>query len=462
MLVCKHCGKDLSKKLFGAFWVGGDAFCDKACAENHGYAECPRCGKIVTHINEVEGTYSMCDECLNEGLAGGSLIICHDCGKPMTKYDGRTVNYGGEKYRVCSRCSSRYKRCVGCGQTFKLDRIPGSSFRESKYVCPECKKLGDLCYQCGSYRLFDRLHMYKDNHQYCDACIGEVDYDWCTCNSYIKSYHTSHNECWDPIVAAGQYPRDRSNFVGYGFELETERMEGGAYLCDAIDKIREIDEGNYFFIERDGSLDKGFEMITRPFTMEAWPLVFDKASQIMNYLREHGYESGTEDCHAGLHFHVSKTLLNTEAQAKLLVFANHFSNELVEVSRRTPGSFSRWAQCQMIAEPQFYADVSNKSRKKLNYVIEHYVNSGCRPRHVAINLSNRRTVEFRFFKGTLVPEYLSAAFEFVNFMTELSLKTTPGNVYRMTGNSFKAKAKEYSEALGKYVTAAEKKELLAA
>ena len=47
-------------------------------------------------------------------------------------------------------------------------------------------------------------------------------------------------------------------------------------------------------------------------------------------------------------------------------------------------------------------------------------------------------------------------------MTELSLKTTPGNVYRMTGNSFKAKAKEYSEALDKYVTAAEKKELLAA
>lgn len=462
MLVCKHCGMDLSRKLFGAFWVGEDAFCDKECAKNYGYMECPCCGRMTTRLNAVEDEGVMCNECLEKGLESGRFIVCHDCGKPMSKYNGRRISYGGEDYKVCSRCSRRYKQCIACGKTFKLDRESQPSFLIVNFVCPECKQRGDLCYCCGGYHTFDKLRMYKDSHQYCDDCIGGVDYDWCFTHSYIKSYHTSHNECWDPIVAAGQRPRDRSNFAGYGFELETERTKNGALLCDAIDKIREIDERGYFFIERDGSLDNGFEMITRPFTMEAWPLVFDKAAQIMNYLREHGYESGTENCNAGLHFHVSKTLLDAVAQAKLLVFASHFSKELGEISRRTPSSLRGWANCRTIDEPRLLGFETHKSRKKLDYVISHYVDDRFGPRHVAINLNNRRTVEFRFFKGTLVPEYLSAAFDFVNFMVKLALETTPENVYRMTGNSFKTRAKNYSETLSKYVLAAEKKELLAA
>lgn len=460
MLVCKHCGKDLSRKLYGAYWIGEDAFCDKQCAERAGYIQCPKCGKMKPYLVEVEGESSMCEECFDKRLAKGEIFYCHDCGKPSYRYAGHAITYNGETYKVCDRCSRRYVRCVGCNTLIKLDRPRNPNRR---YLCDACKELGSFCENCGRFCRHENLTEFRDGYRYCDSCIGGRDYSWCSEHNYIRSYHASHNGDWAPIVADWQIERDPDRFVGYGFELETERTEDGVLLCDAIERIREIDEHRYFRIERDGSLSLGFEMITRPFTKEAWPLVFDKASQIMNYLRESSYISGTNGSNCGLHFHVSKTLLNAEAQAKLLIFADHFEDELLKLSRRTSSSFSTWARVAKLMKPTFQNLGHYTLQRRVDFVKTEYVYNHSRiARHSAINLRNSDTVEFRFFKGTLVPEYLAAAFEFVNFLVELATKTTPYGVYRMTGNSFKDKAKGYSPTLKSYISAAEKNELKAA
>ena len=64
-----------------------------------------------------------------------------------------------------------------------------------------------------------------------------------------------------------------------------------------------------------------------------------------------------------------------------------------------------------------------------------------------INLTNRATVEFRFFRGTLNPDSFFGALHFINFLVKYALKCETENDITMSEIEFIKQAKDYSVEL---------------
>jgi hypothetical protein len=181
----------------------------------------------------------------------------------------------------------------------------------------------------------------------------------------------------------------------FGVELEVESK------VDRTEKIRSIhsvlndgnEVGHRCFFERDGSLSSGFEIITQPMGLdmhESW-WKWLKDPSLISGLRSHN----TSTC--GLHVHVSRDRIQDIQLNKMITFVNHPDNAklMQSIARRYDTNYAQIKQ------------------KNVNNATE-----DCE-RYDAVNISTdeRKTVEFRLFKGSLRYEAVIAAIQFVNSLT---------------------------------------------
>jgi hypothetical protein len=218
-------------------------------------------------------------------------------------------------------------------------------------------------------------------------------------DSIIGEYHSSSDKL-------GLIPSDHDhtqNPIYLGVELEMEingskdRYERAETLLNAIGNYK---GHNYCFLENDGSLNDGFEMVTGHTSLSVHR---DQLSFFKNQFS--GMKShDTRTC--GLHIHICKKGMTMNHAAKLILFINDSGNQrLVKAIARRDGSS--------------FAQVKNK-KASYTWLKNARKNSGIRnqlmylndDRYEALNFKNPNTVEFRLFKGTLRFETIIACLEF--------------------------------------------------
>jgi len=198
----------------------------------------------------------------------------------------------------------------------------------------------------------------------------------------------------------------------FGFELEVDKA--GTYSQNSI-QIGKI-VGDDVFFKRDGSLNKGFEIVSQPMHYEYFMDKKETYAKMFNKAIEMGYRSHkTATC--GLHFHVSKqAYTDTEIVKLIYLFEKHWDNITV-FTRRAPAKLSRWANRYGVGHQ---SDIErNELDKKPEESKEKLRSLRCRGRYSAVNLVNANTVEFRVFRGTLNINTFVASMQFIRHLTDM-------------------------------------------
>lgn len=213
----------------------------------------------------------------------------------------------------------------------------------------------------------------------------------------LGNYHSS-KPYQSPVVDEWSAERHR----WFGVELEVEIHDHRADRLTKAQQIHEVinegERGKRAFFENDGSLSNGFEIVTQPMSLpmhqQFWNWLSNR--ELVKDLRSHN----TSTC--GLHVHVNKDNLDKLVQAKIVTFVNDPNNKdlIVAVARR-------------------YAEGYCKIKSKdLNNAL------ATTDRYEAVNVTGRRTMEFRIFKGSLKYESVMAAIEFVNALVSFAKDDT--------------------------------------
>lgn len=344
--------------------------------------------------------------------------VCAECGREIEEGEELIYLDRYDKW-VCQDClDNYYSVCEDCNDYVYTDDMR-SVEGGNRYVCDRCFDNYYECYSCGEYHHRDNM-MYDENEDeyFCEDCWDDHN------RGRIYSYHSFSD--WE--FFKGNNEVKPPFYIGHELEVENPRGddECKGYLYDHLNVV----------LMHDGSLDYGgYEIISHPQSFEYIMEHKEDYKDAFEELINHGYKSHeTETC--GLHFHVSKPLqeeLNkfdtwnmSEDDKKnykeilekqdtiidrIILLMETYKEELISFSRRKPSQLSHWAK--------FLSDRSSTPSggiKSLYYIKKH--KDRC-DRYQALNLTNRNTIEFRIFRGTLKYETFMASIELVNNIVTL-------------------------------------------
>ena len=135
------------------------------------------------------------------------------------------------------------------------------------------------------------------------------------------------------------------------------------------------------------------------------------------------HDAGT----CGLHVHVSRASFGNEEQqeeviGRILYFMEAHWNELLKFSRRTQSQLDRWAARYGFKDtPKETLDNAKKSGKG---------------RYACVNLQNRRTIEFRIFRGTLRYQSFIAALQLTDSICKAAISMSDEQFRSMSWSEF--------------------------
>jgi len=390
-----------------------------------------------------------CPNCKKDNILNGTLTI--DCSLCFTKIDANTkFQLMRDKTFVCEKCvTEHFVVCNCCNNLHKksslkpVNQEDGDSIVKNTLVCDECfTQHYRECNECHHH--FNRHDVIGHNNNcYCKKCF-EKSYQMChNCNSVHKRGDITHrirnnqltcNNCYQYLGSVELYEtKPKMEFHGvppnyYGAELELElenqeREERGAKANEVLKLFRE----NFIILKEDGSLKCGFEICSQPATIEEHKKLW---TPFFNNLPTNIQSFNTPNC--GLHIHCSKKPLSLLTIAKIVVFINDEKNQpFVELMA---GRSSNTYSCY---EKKAYGTVK---RNPNDY-------SGRSQRYEAVNLSNKDTIEFRIFKGTLKRESFFKALEFCDAMIRFCATAAHGISYCRDKQNFinfvKSRQKDY-------------------
>lgn len=276
------------------------------------------------------------------------------------------------------------ENCYHCGDSFQVN----SRSQWQKTIEREVDL--DVCHPCGENYYRDCPHCNGTVHRqdmvegYCEPCYDEnfgecrscysifhrddLDYDNDRCYDCNDTYSSLINrDGWD---APDEPWGDAKGGPHYGFEWEVE-VDGN--LDDGCHGVMDRLPEGYCILKDDSTIEHGFELCTRPATIEAhkkaWKNYFQNpCSQIY---------SGR---HVGVHVHISRAPLSQLQIGKMVVFVHGPENE-------------RFIE-RAIAERHNSTYADFKKRRKITEVLKEYHDRD------AVNLDNSRTIELRIFKST--------------------------------------------------------------
>lgn len=286
--------------------------------------------------------------------------------------------------------------CEGCGIIQDYD----GDFNSELSMCEECASQYSYCYE------HDRYYHEEESCYMCDEEEEE------STSRLIHDYSFRPS----PIFYIHRGGRTETVFMEpngvsvTGFELEMEAqgcsVESGAQL--AVDTY-----GESAYLKYDGSLNHGFEMVTHPMSLEYINTKFDFDG--IKKLANIGMRSArTNTC--GLHVHINKGFFNNRATSMYRFMSMFYANSEVwrRIAGRSNSSYAQWdigEGDRLLRYTKTFGTGGNAYRD-YNY-----------DRYVAVNLQPSRTIELRFFKGTLRPETLKARLQAIHAVAEYSVIT---------------------------------------
>ena len=366
-----------------------------------------------------------CPSCRRDNILNGTLTdkcACCQCElNAQTKFQVM-----GDKTLSCEKCITKhYITCVSCQKLHKKLESKKATFQGKKNsdVCPRCfSQYYKECCDCHGF--FDRHEImnYKDK-PFCRSCFDK-SYQQCThCNTIYPMGNMTHTRmatnrvtfvmepqsvcdgCWDYHGNIQSYnSKPVMTFHGkephfYGIELEMEltnyvRNERG----QKAQEILNIFGDDFIIIKEDGSLQTGFEICTQPASLDEQKIRWNK---FFDNLPKNITSYGSDRC--GLHVHCSRKPLSLLTIAKQVVFVNEDTNK-------------EFIQIIAGRGPNQYSTLAKKNHNHVNMVP---ITVG-RPtqRYEAINLTNKDTIEYRIFKGTLKRESFFKSLEFCDALIQ--------------------------------------------
>lgn len=198
-------------------------------------------------------------------------------------------------------------------------------------------------------------------------------------------------------------PKDPSGML-YGWEVEVHLLEGGS-TQRAIDELHRLLGPGYYVTKPDGSVENGFEIVTRPDSMavhrEEWCRFFEALKE-SEFLRKHlrSWEAPRQCC--GIHCHIDKESLSALQLGKLATWINHPNNRsfIEKVAGRGSGSYTSFSDSVRVSDGRRLKQTTGGSE-----------------RYVALNVQNK-TAEMRIFRGTLQPRLFFKNMDFVEASVE--------------------------------------------
>jgi len=288
---------------------------------------------------------------------------------------------------VCERCFiNNYRECQECHEHFDRHDIMGHNDRT---YCKSCfSKSYQLCSHCNN--VFPKnavTHKIRGEKLVCDEC-----------NNFYGPIELYEKK---PVLSFHGIPPHY-----YGVELEVELIDAKRETRGTkAHEVFKLFPDDFVILKEDGSLRCGFEICSQPATVEEhkriWKEMFDK-------LPGNLHSFNTTNC--GLHVHCSKKPLSLLTIAKIVVFVNDDNNKtfIETIAGRKSNSYS-------CIEKKEY-NVVKRSSSRGN-------------RYEAVNLSNKDTIEFRIFKGTLKRESFYKAIEFCDAIIRFCMTGAHGIAY---------------------------------
>ena len=289
-----------------------------------------------------------------------------------------------DKFNTNSIC-----QCNDCNTVDVDDN--GSTAYDDYWVCQSC---------------IDDSYVYSDNR---DTYITQDDYD------EEQEEEERERDDEDSHIIGDRH--DNKNVLGHipsafdnrkpsvlmGMELEVEvgsdhsRADKAEELYDEIKWADSKQEHQYIFIEDDGSLDRGFEMVTGYTGLDVHADMLKFFKKPWRGMRSHD----TKTC--GLHVHIDKKDVSLFHACKMVFFINDSNNQKLirDIARRSNHHYAKIGNKK--ASYQWLKD-ARKGSNPLNRLND--------DRTEALNFQNPNTIEFRLFKGTLRYETIMACLEF--------------------------------------------------
>ena len=393
---------------------------------------CRDCGCVIDQDNEV---IEIDNEYLCQSCYENNYFVCHDCGTIHPMDEEYWVQ--SEQYSICEDCYSYdYFTCGDCGEICSNDNGYYVSDRE-EYICSDCRYNCDYyeCHDCSELFYVDSLtYIQNEDYDVCERCYENSDYHYCDgCgNNFRGETHYEDYECY----CSDCYNEGNSNMLSYHqrvdwqfFRTEKDQpieMNGTQYTMyigteieqepngssDVSGVIKAINNNINGVGMYDGSLNSGgVEIITHPQTWNYFQEHKQDYVKLFNELNNLNYKN----CgHCGLHFHISKPDNDTIARA--IVLLESFKSEIKTLSRRNQDRLNQWAR--FITDSCYEEDKLKYQSQK--FIKEDYLNK-YHDRYMALNLSNLKTIEFRFFAGVNNFEEFWSALQFINNLMQIAL-----------------------------------------
>lgn len=350
-------------------------------------------------------------------------IHCYECGEEL---QGTKYHIGGDNY-ICEDCrDAYYVSCDDCWELVHADDVVAVD-HDNEYVCQSCADNYYTCDHCRS--LFSGSHLAVDTY-YMTLCRDCYEDHYFTCADCREVHHLDDSECIEDclycrscadshtcILSYGSKPTPvfYGGEAGYGLEVEIDNGN------DKQEAARDIQAagGDHVYIKEDGSLScDGMEIVTHPATIE-YHINHFPWTEICDAALSYGYRShDTNTC--GLHIHAGRSLFgDTEIEqdltiAKIILLIDRwYDTHIIRFARRDYAKMRRWADKPNagIRPEDNDNDAIYKSKQTAT------------DRYKAVNLCNSRTVEFRFFKGTLKRDTIIASIQWVDTLVRYCRKT---------------------------------------
>lgn len=191
--------------------------------------------------------------------------------------------------------------------------------------------------------------------------------------------------------------------------------------------------GDLFVYERDGSIGNGVEIISQPMTWRWFSNHIELFQDLLEICILSGFESHKGN-KCGLHVHIGRQALHgidrdgdsiqeQKVIANMQFILERFQKEIFKFSRRTTNSYNRWSpNCTELIDMNGHTFIDKDFLRTYNLY------SGNRYR--ALNLSNEKTIEYRFLRGTLKFETFFISLNFIKNMVEQSRMSNHSVTFR--------------------------------
>jgi hypothetical protein len=364
------------------------------------YCWCGKQHRMIIYIRsrflEEDELYAkyLCDTCFSDKAGEPTNFtnrVCPTCdlhySVTNTANDLLEPHYGNE---MCPICNLLHK-CEICGGE-KPDndyRISGVGTR--LYICRYCREQLSCCANCATLYAVKKLNIKQGvlKRCYCQYCWPDLSL------GYYSFKPTRGIVCYPNHVDFDSEIREM-DYKGllFGIELETELR-----IYSSRNNIAQTiqDQTPYFYCVHDGSLDNGIEIISVPMSY-TW--IQKNLCKELEKIRKCKSLSAAQQRKCGMHIHMNRKAITNLQLYKMIGFIEQNKSFCLRISQRKNDSYVfDYARFKDRSSGALITDILDNDPSDQD-------------RYVAINLQTGKTVEIRFFQGTLNPRTVMKNIEF--------------------------------------------------